>query len=315
MRFERLVAGRLPLLDQPVLEHERAQLRVRGPVVHDLGALGPAGGRAEVRARARAKRHRLPHVQRLPALVAEHVHARVVRQRREVRALVARDRLARLGLARATARAEQVERVADRDRVRAQLREQRAEHARARERVRQRAVHLVDLDAERAGERREPALAHERREPARERDGADHRRLRPVEPGALERLAQNADVEAGVVGDHHPPLEQVGQLAEHLVRRRRSVHHALCNAGEALDAARERPLDPDERVVGLVQLPAAHEHRPDLGHLAEVAAVAVRLGVERHELGGGEGCGESGHGPAIEPRRPDGWGEAVHRRS
>ena len=37
-----LVAGRLPGLDQAVLEHERAQLRVRGLVVHHLGLLGPA---------------------------------------------------------------------------------------------------------------------------------------------------------------------------------------------------------------------------------------------------------------------------------
>ena len=122
-------------------------------------------------------------------------------------------------------------------------------------------------------------------------------------------------VEARVVGDQHAPLEQVGDLGQHLLGRRRSVHHALCNAGEALDAARERPLDLHERVVGLVELPTADQHRADLGHLAEVAAVAVRLGVEGDELGGGEGCVEVRHEPAIEPRGSDGWGESVQRRS
>ena len=152
-------------------------------------------------------------------------------------------------------------------------------------------------------------------EPARELDGADDRGLGPLHPRTLERLPEDADVEARVVRDEHAPLEHVRDLGEHLVGRRRSVHHALCNAGEALDAARERPLDLDERVVGLVQLPASHEHGPDLGHLAEVAAVAVRLGVHGDELGGSEGCGESGHEPAIESRPPDGWDESVQRRS
>jgi hypothetical protein len=167
-------------------------------------------------------------------------------------------------------------------------------------------VDLVHLDPERPGERRQSALTRQRREPARQLHRAQHRRLRPVHAGALERLAQHADVEAGVVGDQHAAVEQVRDLGQHLVGWRRSVHHALCNAGEALDAARQRPLDLHERVVGLVQLPAADEDRADLGHLAEVAAVTVRLRVEGDELGGGEGCVQVQHEPAIEPRPPDG---------
>ena len=111
VRLSLRLPGRLPRLDQPVLEHERPELRVGGPVVHDLGALGPAGGGAEVGARARAQGHRLAHVQRPAAVVPEHVHARVVRERREVGALRRRDPLGGLGLPRPPARAQQVERL------------------------------------------------------------------------------------------------------------------------------------------------------------------------------------------------------------
>jgi hypothetical protein len=64
-----------------------------------------------------------------------------------------------------------------------------------------------------------------------------------------------------------------------------------------------------------VQLAAADQNGTDLGHLAEVAAVTVGLGVERHELGGRERLIELGHEQVIEPRRPDGWGESVQRRA
>ena len=184
--------------------------------------------------------------------------------------------------------AQQLDRVADAARVRAQLREQGAEDARAGERVGQRAVDLLDLDAERVGERGELALARQRREAARERDGAERRRVGPVQAGALERLAQHARVEAGVVGDQHPPSQQRRQLGEHLLGRRRAVDHVLADAGEALDAAPQRPLHAHERVERLVQLAAADEHRADLGQLAELAGEAVRLGVDGDELGGGQ---------------------------
>ena len=64
-----------------------------------------------------------------------------------------------------------------------------------------------------------------------------------------------------------------------------------------------------------MQLPAADQNGTDLGHLAEVAAVPVGLGVERDELRGREGLVELGHERVIESRRPDGWGEVVHPRA
>ena len=111
---------------------------------------------------------------------------------------------------------------------------------------------------------------------------------RPVELAALERLAQHAAVEAGVVGHEHAALEQAGQLREHLVRRGRGVDHGLRDAGEPLDAARQRAFRPHQRVECVVQLTAAHEHGAHLGQLAEVAGEPVGLGVDGEKLGARE---------------------------
>jgi hypothetical protein len=56
-------------------------------------------------------------------------------------------------------------------------------------------VCLVDLDAERLGQQRQLALAGEGGEAAAHRDGAEHRWVGPVDPGALERLLQDPAVE------------------------------------------------------------------------------------------------------------------------
>ena len=195
--------------------------------------------------------------------------------------------------------------------VRRQLGEQRAEHARAGHGVGQRAVHALDLDAERVGERGEPAPALQRRDAPRERDRAEDGRVGPGERGAVEGLAQHARVEARVVRDEHPPAHLRRQLGQHALRRRRGVDHRLRDAGEALDAARQRLRDADQRAPALVQLAAADQHRADLGQLAEVLAEAVGLGVDGEELRGEQGlCGEVVHEPLFLRLAPD----AVHVR-
>ena len=81
------VAGRAQSLDQPVLQHERAELGLRRLAVHDRRMLRPRRvlrGRREVRARAAAHRGGLADVQRSPAPVAERVHARPVGEAGEV---------------------------------------------------------------------------------------------------------------------------------------------------------------------------------------------------------------------------------------
>ena len=156
------VARRLERLDQPVLQHERAELGVRRLVVDVLGLARPASRRGEVRPRARAQADRLADVERAAVGVAEDVDARVLRAAPEVGAPRARagarpvaPRAAgapRAGRSSATASPTVV-------RVRAQPREQRAEDARAGLGVRQRAVDAADLDPEPVGERGEPAPA------------------------------------------------------------------------------------------------------------------------------------------------------------
>jgi hypothetical protein len=213
------VAGRAQLADQPVLEHERAELRAGRAVVDDRRLLGPAldprRGR-EVRPRAGAQRDRLADVEHLPGGVAHEVDAGLVGQPggRRGAALddAAGERAPRPRPRSAAHRPQRREPVGDRRRVRAQAPEQRAEDARAGLGVGERAVLDLDVDAERVGQRGEAALAHERREAARERDGAQHRRVGPGEVRARERLREDAAVEGRVVGHQHAAADQLGEL-------------------------------------------------------------------------------------------------------
>ena len=167
-------------------------------------------------------------------------------------------------------------------------------------------MHGGDLDPERVRERGEPAAALQRREPARQRDRAQHRRVGPLERRTVERLVQHARVEARVVRDEHAAPQLLRELGQHARRRRRRVDHRLRDPGEALDAARQRLLDADERAPALVQLAAADEHGADLGQLAGVAREPVRLRVDREELGGEQReVGELGHEPPFLRLAPD----------
>jgi hypothetical protein len=106
------------------------------------------------------------------------------------------------------------------------------------------------------------------------------------------------------VGHQHPPLHPARQLTQHVLRRRRVVDHGLGDAGEALDAAAQRPLGAHQGVPLVVGLPAADEHGAHLGELAQLAATPVGLGVHGQELGGGERRQRQIH-PGIEPLRSD----------
>ena len=158
-----------------------------------------------------------------------------------------------------------------------------------------------------------PRFAHERREPARQRDGADHRRPRPVEAGALERLAQHAPVEARRCARPARAPRAARRARQHLLGRRRAVHHRLRDAGEALDAARERPLGAHERVEGLVQLAAADEHgaRPRSARRGRRRSRWSRCRAPTNSAPA-TGCGRADHGPAdrIRAGGPDGMGRS-----
>ena len=144
----------------------------------------------------------------------------------------------------------------------------------------------LDLDAERLGQCGEAPLPRQWMQPARERHGAQHGRVGPAEPGAVEGLPQHPPVEGRVVRDEDAVPQELGELGERRLGRRGGVDHRLRDPGEPLDAARERRAHADQRLPAVVELPAPDEHRADLGELARVTREAVGLGVDDEELRG-----------------------------
>ena len=217
-----------------------------------------------MRPRTAADRDGLADVQRPAGLVAEQVHARVARELREVELRKrtgrraarrrCRGRRGRRGRSSATASATV-----------AALAHSRGNSAhrtlRARLRVGQRAVRELHVDAERVRQRRQAALTLERQQHARERRGAQHRRLRPLGADPLERLPEHAPVERSVVGDQHPARQPLGERADDLLELRRAVEHLLRDPGEPPDAPAERHARAHQRAPPVVQLAAADQHR------------------------------------------------------
>ena len=135
---------------------------------------------------------------------------------------------------------------------------------------------------------RELALTRQRVQAAGHRDRADHRRVRPLDLGPPEGLREDAAVERRAVRDEHAALEQLGEIGQRRLGRRRLVDHRLRYPGERLDASRQRLAGVDERLPAFVQLAAAHQHGADLRQLAGLACETVRLGVDDEEFGGCE---------------------------
>jgi hypothetical protein len=96
-------------------------------------------------------------------------------------------------------------------------------------------------------------------------------------------------VERRAVRDEHAPLELGRQIGQHRLGGGRLVDHRLADAGEALDPARQRRADLQQRLPAVVQLAAADEHGADLGQLARAARGPVGLRVDDEELGGAQG--------------------------
>ncbi len=289
---KRHVAGWAQLLDQPVLEHERAELGARAAMVDECCARGPvavARRGVKVRSRARPQRDRLADVERGPVLVAEQVDARLAGQgvelQRGTRPRRTRARHGRRAPPARAARRQQLDGVADCRRVCAEAPEQRAEDARARLRVRQRAMALGHLDAERGGQAGELALADQRCETARQRDRAQRRRVRPAQPLRRKRRAQHATVERSRMGDEHAPTQHRFEPAEHGSRRLRIRQHRFRDPGKPPDPTRQRLRHGDQRRVAVVQLAAADEHCADLRRLAGLAGAPVGLDVNGEKLG------------------------------
>jgi hypothetical protein len=167
-------------------------------------------------------------------------------------------------------------------------------------------VHGIHLDAQRVGQERELALADEGGALARQRDGAQHGRVGPVQSGPLEGLGQDTAIERGVVGHEHSPPHALGQLDKRLVGGRGGVDHGLGDPGEALDTARQGLLHPYQRLPAPVQLPAADQHGADLGQLASIPGAPIGLGVHGQVLDRGRRLLQQLHGPGIQAPPADG---------
>ena len=291
------VAGRAQLLDQPVLEHQRARapsawLGSRRSRRARSTAAGARRGR-EVRARPAADRDRLADVQRRArrrrgtgtrrdraAARAKSSCGRRSRRRR------LRGALPGAGVAGRGARAARARR-----RPSTALAHSRGNsahstraHVSASASARCASSTSIPSASASAPSRRSRCSGSSARASAavHSTGGSGHSR-----PDALERLPQHAAVERRVVGDQHAARAAARQArGSTVLERRRAVDHRLRDAGEALDPAPQRHARAHQRRPAVVQLAAADQHRADLGQLARVAAEAVGLGVDDEELGG-----------------------------
>ena len=206
---ETLVARRPQLLDQPVLEHECPELGARGPIVDDGGVGRPArrGRRGrEVRPGTAADRDRLADVEDTAVVVAEQVYAGITGQLAEIRAGAGR---AGSAVGNWPWLAARCARRRDGRRGGEQRRAPRPPWSRARTgagTARTRPAPHVSASASARWAWRtsipsasasavEPPLALQRQHRPGQRRRAEHRRVGPVQPDALERLAQHPAVE------------------------------------------------------------------------------------------------------------------------
>ena len=224
---EAYVSGRAQFFDQPVLEHQGAELRAGGSVVDDRGVGGPrrlGRGGSEVRARPVADRDRLADVQGCPGPIAEQVYAGVARQPAEVdlgSPQTGHGAPTGWRTPSGTPGCQQRDGVSDREGICAQTRKQGAQHSRAGLGVRQRAMRQLHLDPEGVSERAQAPHSLQRKHRSRERGRAQHRWRRPLEPDPLEALAQNPAIERGVVSHHHATVQTRAQGRQDLLERRR----------------------------------------------------------------------------------------------
>ena len=230
--LELLVARRLERLDQPVLEHERSELGVRGLVVHVLGIARPLPRRREVRARARPQADRLADVQRAPVGVAEDVDARVLRQPRHVGAAVDAARRLRLGLGSRAARF-------GRSSASASPIVPACAHSFGNSAQNTRAHVSASGSARCTAATSIPSASASAASPRRRCSGASRRASATVHstggsgqssPARSNACCSTRGVEARVVGDEHAPLQLLGERRQHRARAaaRRRPSPARC---------------------------------------------------------------------------------------
>ena len=115
-------------------------------------------------------------------------------------------------------------------------------------------------------ERAQPVVRRLGVEAARQQQGAG-KRMGPVlvAAGAGALGLPEAAVEGGVVRHQRAAGGEVEHLAHHPLGRRRALQHAVADAGELLDERRHPGAAVHQALVAAHDLPAAHQHRGDLG--------------------------------------------------
>ena len=124
--------------------------------------------------------------------------------------------------------------------------------------------------------------------PAGQLDGAQHRRPRPGDAAAFGGRPQEADVEAGVVGDEHGAAGELEEGRQHRVDARRVAHHRGGDAGQRDDLGRDRAAGVDQGGELTEHHAAAHLDRADLGDRVAVVAGGAAAGglqVDHDERG------------------------------
>lgn len=100
---------------------------------------------------------------------------------------------------------------------------------------------------------------------------------------AAELAAQEAVVEARIVGNQDLAFEPAAQRTGQLRKRGRAFHHGIGDAGQLLDIGGNGPAGIDQRAPFADEFPAIDLHQPDLGDAVERRGSAGGLEVEENQ--------------------------------
>ena len=132
-------------------------------------------------------------------------------------------------------------------------------------------------------------------QPARELHGAEHG---PAEGElrTLQRIAQEAVIEAGVVGHEGDAVEALLDVFREPLDARLPLHHLVADAGEGLDGFGDGDAGVHQALPALGDLPVAHADDGDLGDAVAHRVAAGGFNVDEsvvtteHLAGPREGC-------------------------
>ena len=248
-------------------------------VASSARSTGARSARPEKYDRTRARRSvALPDVEHRVAGVAEEVDARA--GRRPLGEAAPGSHPAALGRA-------QADHVGDGGRAPFLGEAQQAhEHLGRRERVGQRAVARPHLGVEPLGERAEVhALEPVAHQPPGQRHRVDDGRGQAAASQAGQVGVDEADVEAGVVGDEHGPGAEPQELVEHRPHARAPADVVLGDAGDGGDLGRDHAARVDQALHPRRLAEPAHADRPQLDDARHAGAGAGGLEVEDDVVG------------------------------